>query len=93
MKQYDGIKRSGHFEINGQTIIGELNLDRSNSILELFSKGGFDLSHLEDDAVLGTFLDLKKVSLLECISRGKGGGTHAGGSLICQDFPSLRPLW
>src|SRR5216684_494038 len=72
----EGSKRAGHFTIApGKEISGEITFAGEKTTLYLHDKEFFSTHSLPDQAITGVFLDLRKVSLIDCITTsGPGSG-------------------
>lgn len=69
----DRAQYSGRFEIDGQTLDGELTFDGPRTKLYVHSPEFFRPDEVEDHCVKGILRDLTKVSLFECLAGGASG--------------------
>lgn len=75
VKTDDGAQYSGRFEIDGQTLDGELTFAGRRTKLYVHSPEFFRPDEVEDRCVHGVLRDLTKVSLFECIAGGVSGSS------------------
>lgn len=75
LKTDDGAQYSGRFEIDGQTLDGELTFDGRRTTLYVHSPEFFRPDEVEDRCVKGVLRDLTKVSLFDCLAGGVPGSS------------------
>jgi hypothetical protein len=76
MGSFEGFRKSGTFVVSpGVEVQGELILKGDKTTLDLYAKDFFTTHDLEEGCITGTFHDLTKVSLINCVtSQGPGSG-------------------
>jgi hypothetical protein len=73
LDELEGSKQSGRFTISpGRDVYGDLTLAGHKTSLYLQDNDFFDPHAIPDQCVKGTLQDLRKVSLIRCISSGTG---------------------
>lgn len=75
LKTDDGAQYSGHFEIDGKTLDGEITFDGRRTKLYVHSPTFFRPDEVKDRCVNGILHDLTKVSLFDCVAGGISGSS------------------
>lgn len=79
MKDHEEKIKLGEFYISSEPIIGQLTLDRENSVLELYSKEFFNSMTTEGKSIKGILSNNQKVSLINCLTLTGLGQGYKGG--------------
>jgi len=89
MDDLEGSKQSGTFTVSpGRDLHGELTLAGSKTSLYLRDKNFFSTDFVPDHCLKGVLHDLKKVTLIDCISPGPGTASYGAESYHFADiFP------
>src|ERR1041385_2735009 len=78
MKELEGQKLTGTFNVLGKEIFGELTLDTKGTSLYLRDERSFEIGLHNNQYIHGQLHDLRKVSLLECVGPPAPGSASRG---------------